>query len=127
MLLNKLGKFVTRNRWWVIAVWIVIAVAITAFSPKLSSVTSSDQTSFLPNKYQSVQAQKLADKAFPQSKDDVEILLVQRQDGGKLTAGDRSAVQTLANKLQAAKIHKVVAVIAPNQAISKDGTTQMVQ
>ncbi|MEJ0073634.1 MAG: hypothetical protein WDN27_06225 [Candidatus Saccharibacteria bacterium] len=67
-MLNALGKFITKYRWWVIAVWIVAAVGIAAFAPKLSSVESSDQTSFLPSKYQSVQAQKIADKAFPQSK-----------------------------------------------------------
>jgi len=125
--LNKLGSFITRNRWWVIAVWVVIAIVITAFSPKLSSVTSSDQTSFLPSKYESVQAQKIGDKAFPQSKNDVEILLVKRTDGGKLTSADQQAIQTLADKLQAAKVQKVVTVRTSDQAVSKDGTAQMVQ
>jgi len=126
-MLNKLGGFITKNRWWVIAFWVILTVVITGFAPKLSSVTSSDQTSFLPNKYESVQAQKIADKAFPQSKDDVEILLVKRQDGSKLTAADQEATQTLANKLQQAHIKKVVAVQTSAQAISKNGTAQMVQ
>ncbi|HSX15162.1 MAG TPA: MMPL family transporter [Candidatus Saccharimonadales bacterium] len=126
-MLNKLGNFIVRNRWWVIAVWVVIAVVITAFAPKLSSVTSTDQTSFLPKKYESVQAQKIGEKAFPQSKDDVEILLVKRTDGGKLTAADRTAAQTLADQLQAANIHKVVAVQTSEQSLSKDGTAQLVQ
>lgn len=126
-MLNKLGNFITKNRWWVIAVWVVVAIIITAFSPKLSSVTSTDQTSFLPNKYQSVQAQKIADKVFPESKDDVEILLVQRQDGGKLTDADQTTIQTLATNLQAAHIQKVVAVQTSVQSQSKDGTAQLVQ
>ncbi|HUC86863.1 MAG TPA: MMPL family transporter, partial [Candidatus Saccharimonadales bacterium] len=126
-MLEKLGNFITRNRWWVIAVWIVAAIVITAFSPKLSSVTSSDQTSFLPSKYESVQAQKIGEKAFPESKDDVEILLVQRQDGGKLTPDDQSNIQTLATKLQDAKIYKVVAVQTSAQNVSKSGTAQLVQ
>lgn len=126
-MLNKLGTFITKNRWWVIAVWVVVAVAITAFAPKLSSVTSSDQTSFLPSKYASVQAQKIAEKAFPQSKDDVEILLVQRQDGGKLTGADQASISTLASNLQAAHIHKIVAVQTSDKSVSKDGTAQLVQ
>lgn len=126
-MLNKLGNFITRNRWWVIAVWIVVAAVITAFAPKLSSVTSSDQTSFLPGKYESVQAQKVGDKAFPQSKNDTEILLVERKDGGKLTEADQSAAQTLAQRLQAAHVHKVVAVQTSTQSISKNGTAQMIQ
>ena len=126
-MLNKLGNFITKNRWWVIAAWVVAAILITAFSPKLSSVTSTDQTSFLPSKYESVQAQKIADKAFPQAKDDVEILLVKRQDGGKLTAGDKTAITNLASNLKAAKLAKVDDVQTSAQTISKDGTAQMVQ
>lgn len=126
-MLNQLGKFITRNRWWVIAVWVVVSVVIAAFSPKLSSVTSSDQTSFLPNKYESVQAGNIGDKAFPQSKDDTEILLVSRKDGGKLTTGDLTAVKTLANQLQAAHLHRIADVQTSGQFVSKDGTAQMVQ
>ncbi len=126
-MLNKLGNFIVRNRWWVILTWVVAAVVITVFSPKLSSVTSSDQTSFLPSKYESVQAQKVADKAFPQSKDDVEILLIRRTDEAQLTAADKAKIQALAQQLQAAHLDKVAAVVASPQAVSKDGTAQMVQ
>jgi RND superfamily putative drug exporter len=128
-MLNKLGKFITRNRWWVIGTWIVLAVVITAFAPKLSSVTSTDQTSFLPSKYESVQAQKVGEKAFPQSKDDTEILLVKRSDGSKLTITDQQTIQALADKLQAAKVTRVQAVqtSTDTQSVSKDGTAQMVQ
>lgn len=126
-MLNKLGNFIARNRWWVIGVWVILAVVITAFSPQLSSVTSSDQTSFLPNKYESVQAQKIGDKAFPQSKNDTELLLMKRQDGGKLTSADKQAVSTLADGLEAAKLHRVESVTTSDHAVSKDGTAQLVQ
>ena len=126
-MLNQLGKFITKNRWWVIGVWIVLAVSITMFAPKLSSVTSTDQTSFLPNKYESVQAQKIGDKAFPESKDDTEILLVKRQDGGKLTDADHTAIQQLADNLKAAKINKVADVQTSGQTVSKNGKAQTVQ
>jgi putative drug exporter of the RND superfamily len=128
-MLNKLGTFITRNRWWVIAAWVVIVVVITAFAPKLSSVTSTDQTSFLPSKYESVQAIKIGEKAFPQTKDDTEILLVKRQDGAKLTASDHQAIQTLASSLKAAKLDRVADVNTSDavQNVSKDGTAQMVQ
>ncbi|HVU59621.1 MAG TPA: hypothetical protein VHC98_02180, partial [Candidatus Saccharimonadales bacterium] len=121
-MLNKLGSFVATYRWWVIGAWIVLAIAITVFSPKLSSVTSSDQTSFLPSKYETVQAQHIAEKAFPATKNDVEILLVERQDGNVLTAGDKQAVQAFAGNLQAKHLPSVAAVVASPQAVSADGT-----
>lgn len=125
-MLNKLGDFIAKNRWWVIGVWIVLTIVISAFAPKISSVTSSDQTSFLPNKYESVQAQKLADKAFPETKDDSEVLLVKRHDGGKLTDADKAAVQALVSSLKAANLHKVVDAATSSSQISRDGTAQLV-
>jgi len=124
--LNKLGTFIAKNRWWVIAAWVVLAVAITALSPKLSSVESSDQTSFLPSKYESSQAQKLATKAFPQSNDDTEILLVTRKDGGKLTAQDHTTLQLLAAKFNAQHLPHVVGVVTSPQSVSHNGTAQLV-
>src|SRR5580700_6795148 len=126
-MLNALGTFITKYRWWVIGVWVVLAVIITAFSPKLSSVESSNQTGFLSSKYESFQAQNIGNKSFPQSKDDVEILVVQRQDGGKLTATDKASIQTLAHQLNVTKLPKVVTVKTSAQEVSKDGTTQLVQ
>ncbi len=127
MLLGKLGTFITRNRWWVIGVWVVASIAITAFSPKLSSVESSNQTSFLPSKYESSKAQKLADTAFPQSNDDTEILLVTRKDGARLTPQDLATTAVMAQQFTAAKLPHIVSVAASPQAVSKDGTAQMVQ
>jgi RND superfamily putative drug exporter len=126
-MLNKLGSFIVKNRWWVIGIWVIVAVAITAFSPKLSSVTSSDQTSFLPSKYDSVQAQKVADAAFPQSKNDVELLIVKRHDGAKLTPENRANIQALATKLQADTLASVAAVQTSDQTVARSGTAQMVQ
>lgn len=126
-MLNKLGNFITRNRWWVIGAWVLVTIAIAAFAPKLSSVTSSDQTSFLPSKYESVQAQKIATKSFPQSKDDVEILVVKRSDGGNLTSVDQSAIEGLAANIQNAHIKHVVAARTSAEATSKDGKAQTIQ
>jgi len=125
--LNKLGNFIAKNRWWVIGFWVILSVVITVFSPKLSSVTSRDQTSFLPSKYESVQAGKIGDKAFPQSKNDTEVVLMQRKDGGKLTSNDKAAVQALAQQFNADHPSKIVAVQTSSELVSKDGTAQMVQ
>lgn len=125
-MLNALGKFITRNRWWVIGTWFAAAVVITLAAPKLSSVVSSNQTSFLPSKYESVQAEKIADKAFPQAKNDAELLLVERKDGGRLTPTDLQNIQILAASIQAAKLPHVQAAVAPLGSLSQDGTAQLV-
>jgi RND superfamily putative drug exporter len=60
-----LGRVVVRNPLKVILAWVVVSVAVVAFSPRLTDIINADQTSFLPDSYESVQAQQLAEQAFP--------------------------------------------------------------
>ena len=53
---NRWGQFVVRRAWWVIAGWLVGAFLIIGLLPSLADITSGDQGSFLPDKYESVQA-----------------------------------------------------------------------
>jgi RND superfamily putative drug exporter len=126
-MLNKLGTFIVRHRWWVILSWVILAVVITVFSPKLSDVTSSDQSSFLPDSYETSQAAKIADKAFPNSKNDVELLVVKRTDGAKLTKNDLDTTANAAKTLTGKHLSKVAVVLASPQSVSQDGTTQLMQ
>ena len=48
---GRLGAFVVRRAWWVIAGWLLTGIAIIATSPSLSDITSADQGSFLPETY----------------------------------------------------------------------------
>ena len=113
-MLNKLGNFIVKDRWWVILVWVVLAIVITIFSPKLSSVTSSDQTSFLPDKYESVAAGKIADKASASGGIDFAPLIqfrrqIQRQalargNAGHLAARFRRCLAIFAHEQNRARI-----------------------
>ena len=58
-----LGRTVVRHPWWTIVAWVVAAAAAIALAPKMD--THTNQQDFLPSKYESVQAGKLADRAFP--------------------------------------------------------------
>ena len=60
---STLGRVIVRHPWRVIAVWIVAAVAVIGLAPRLT--TTSNEASFLPGHYQSVQAQDLQQRAFP--------------------------------------------------------------
>ena len=123
---SRLGSFVTRRPWWVICAWVVAAVVIVAVAPSLSSVSSSDQTSFLPNSYESMQAQQLADRTFPQNADATGIFVVQRADGGKLTAADLSRVGALTLGLNKAHVGRVAAVVTSPAMEAPNGKAQLV-
>ena len=92
---GALGRLVVRNPWKVILAWVVVSVAVIAFSPRLSEIVNPDQTSFLPDSYESVQAQQLAEQAFPQAGGATVIGVVKRADGAPLAGADVQRVQQL--------------------------------
>ena len=122
---SRLGSFITHHPWWVIAVWVVAAAVIVLVSPSLSSVSNADQSSFVPDSYESAQAQKLATQQFPENANATSVFVVKRADGGKLSAADTQLVGTLATQLNDAHIEHVAAVVTSPQSASPDGTAQL--
>jgi putative drug exporter of the RND superfamily len=121
-----LGRVVVRHPIRVILAWVVIAVAVVAFSPRLTDIINADQTSFLPDTYESVQAQQLAEQAFPQASAATVIGVVKRADGGPLTEADTQRVQQLAGQLGQAGIDRVMAAQTAPQAVSPNRQVQLV-
>ncbi len=109
------GRFVVRHPIWVIATWVVIAVVVIGFAPKLTSTT--DEASFLPSHYESIQAIELQQKAFPQAATPAAIIVVERQDGAPLTGADSAKVTQIGQALSDKHIDNVTAIqVAPASA-----------
>jgi putative drug exporter of the RND superfamily len=123
---RALGRFVVRNPLKVILAWVVVSVAVVTFSPRLTDIINADQTSFLPDSYESVQAQQLATEAFPQASGSTVIGVVKRADGGPLTDADVKRTQQLAQQLSAAGIDRVAAAQTAPQAVSPNRSVQLV-
>jgi putative drug exporter of the RND superfamily len=121
-----LGRVVVRNPLKVILAWVVVSVAVVAFSPRLTDIINADQTSFLPDSYESVQAQELAEEAFPQASGSTVIGVVKRADGGPLTDADVARAQQLAQELSSAGIDRVAAAQTAPQAVSPNRSVQLV-
>jgi RND superfamily putative drug exporter len=77
--------------------WIVVSVLIILTAPKLSS--TSDQSEFLPSKYESIRAANLQTEAFPQQTAVGALVVFDRTDGGTLTAGDTATIKQVVNEL----------------------------
>ncbi|MEU9844858.1 MMPL family transporter [Actinomadura sp. NPDC048032] len=120
----RLARFVVRHPWWTIVAWLVAAVLIIALSPKLT--TESDQGDFLPSKYESVQALKIAEKAFPQQEDTSSLIVVKRSDGQPLTAQDSAKVNEAAKSLNAKKPPTVLGFATGPQAVAPNKAVQVV-
>ena len=122
----RLSQFVVARRWWVIGAWIVAAVAIVPFSPKLGDVTNSNEASFLPSSYESAQADKLARKAFPEQAGASALLVFSREDGGRLTAANGKTIDAAVQAVAGAGIDRVEGIqTGAAEQRSPDGKLQM--
>ena len=121
-----LGEFVVRRAWWVIGGWLAVAIAIIATAPSLADITSSDQGSFLPAEYESVQAIDLAKKAFPQQTTSTAIIVVKRSDGQPLTTTDQAKVDQAAQALLAKNIPDTSGCVTGPPAVAPDKSIQII-
>jgi RND superfamily putative drug exporter len=123
---GRLGAFVVRRAWWVIAGWLVAAIAIIAVSPSLADITSADQGSFLPKTYEAVQAIDLAKSAFPQQSTATAIIVVKRSDGQPLTEADQAMVGQAAQALQGQDIPRTAGYLTGPPAVAPDKSVQVI-
>ena len=100
-----LGRLAANHPWRVIAVWIIAAIAVISTAPQLT--TTSNEASFLPSHYESIQATNLQQSAFPQVQTAAAIIVLEPTNGTALTSADSATVQRIAGKLQAAHIADV--------------------
>ncbi|HEU4966031.1 MAG TPA: MMPL family transporter [Candidatus Saccharimonadales bacterium] len=123
--MKRFGEFIVAKRWWVLAFWLIAAVAIVALSPSLSSVESTDQSSFLPKSYESIKAMDTAKQVSPQSQDASDIIVFRPAAGGELSTTDTQAVQTIVSQLNARHIGHVAMVMSSAQQLSPDHHLQL--
>ena len=123
---GRWGRFVVRRPWWVIGGWLVVVAFIIGFLPNLSDITSADQGSFLPSKYESVQAANLARTAFPQQVTSTALVVVKRTDGTPLTDQDQQRVAQLATAIGSRSIHGLGTPLTGPTAVAPNRSVQLI-
>ena len=114
---HRIGRTVVRHPIWTIVTWIVAAVVIFLTAPAL--VSNSNESSFLPTSYESIQAMNLQQDSFPAAFTPAAEVLYQRTDGQPFTAADKALISKVTTELGQKKIDQVQGVI-PGM-YSKDG------
>jgi RND superfamily putative drug exporter len=94
---RSLGKLVAHRPWFVIAAWVIAAIAVVSTAPALTS--TQDQSEFLPKHYESVKAISVQQKAFPERGEVGAIVVVDRSGGGRLSEQDQTQVGDIATRL----------------------------
>ncbi|MFF3326327.1 MMPL family transporter [Streptomyces sp. NPDC002889] len=116
---GMIGRSSVRHPWLTITAWVVAAVALTSLAPQLTS--TANQADFLPSHYESVRAQDLQERAFPQQEQPASVAVFRRTDNAVLTEADRKDVADVAAALQAAGIERIEKVETGPQAVSPNG------
>jgi RND superfamily putative drug exporter len=109
------GRLSVRFRWVIVLAWVAGTAAAMVLLPSLSSVTQSDNTSFLPASAPSEQAAKLASPL--QGASLTAVTVVAARIGGPLSGTDQTFVARLAGSLS--RVARVTAVRDAGQ--SADG------
>jgi putative drug exporter of the RND superfamily len=125
--MKAFGEFITRKRWWVLATWLVAAVVIVAFSPRLSSIETNDQSGFLPKEYESIKAMTVAKQISATSQNPTDVIVFQKKAGGALNAADTKAIGGIVAALAGAHIPHVLAVATSPQQLAPNGKVQLAQ
>jgi RND superfamily putative drug exporter len=125
----SLGRLASRRPWWIIAVWILVAVVVGVFAPKLQ--TTSEESEFLPDHYESIKAADIQAEKFPGATTPAAILVFEREDGKPLTEEDRADVERIAEELgpglgKDTFVQQVVTVNPQGRPnVSEDGLVQL--
>ncbi len=126
-MIKKFSDFITEKRWYIVIFWVIAAIVTVTLSPSLSSVTSDDQASFLPDTYESATAQGIAKQAFQQSEGQSAIVLFKKSDNKQLNTEDQRQIQEAVKQLNTAGIERVEKVVSVPQMLSQNKQIQLAQ
>jgi RND superfamily putative drug exporter len=100
LIFEAIGRFSVKFRWLMVLVWLVGTVAAVHSFPSLSSVTQSDNTSFLPASAPSQKAINLA-KVFGKTASAPTVgVIAATNNGASLSTGDSSYITSLQSSLE---------------------------
>jgi RND superfamily putative drug exporter len=123
--MERFGRFIVKNRWWVLAVWIVVAIAIVGLSPKLSSVESNNESNFLPKNSESYQALNVAKKISPYSKDATDTIVFENKNHQTLSTANRQLIGQTVLALASKHLPRVALVTTSPQQLAPNGKVQL--
>jgi len=124
-MMKALGEFIVKRRWWVVGIWIVAAIIIVSLSPKLSTIESDDQSSFLPNTYESVKAGEVASKISDNVEAPTDIILFKSTTSALLSQQDQATIAAIVSDLNGKKIEHVVSVQTSPEQLSPNSKAQL--
>lgn len=123
--MNKFGQFIVRKRWWVVGAWLIAAVLIVGLAPAISTIESTDQSSFLPSNYESVKAGDVAKSISKNSQNASDIIVFKSKDGKALSPTDQDLISETVKKLDSDHLKNVSSIKTSQQQLAPNKTAQL--
>ena len=125
--MKKFAEFIVKRRWWILAVWLIAAVAIIGLSPKLSSIQSNDQSGFLPKNYESIQAMQVAKKISSVSENPTDIIVFKSKTNAVLSDTDLAKINQTILALNSQKLNRVVGIVSSPEQLAPNHKVLLAQ
>jgi len=97
---HRLGRFTASHPWMICAVWLLAGAALALFAPRWDTRTQDDDVRFIPDRFTSVRAFQLMEKAFPQEVTASNLVFVVERDNESLTDADFTLVTRIIQDLE---------------------------
>jgi RND superfamily putative drug exporter len=94
---KKLGQFITRKPWVIIAIWVLVLIVMAPLAMNLSDSLKYDATNFMPKDTDSQKAQDIYVQQFPQASESSQTQLIT-----VIQSDNRTATMDFVNRLDAA-------------------------
>src|SRR5437764_9510651 len=96
----RLGHFAAYQSWIVCAAWLIIGVVLTVVAPAWDAQAQDDDVRFVPDRFTSVRAYQIMEKAFPQDVSASQIIFAFERADAPLTDADFACVDALVRDLE---------------------------
>lgn len=96
----ELGRITARHPWIVCLLWVIGGVSLARVAPPWDAQTQDDDVRFIPDRYTSVRAHQLMEKAFPQDVMASNLVFVVEREEAPLTESDMALVDAMVKDLE---------------------------
>src|SRR5262249_43954587 len=97
---SRLGRFTVSYPWAICALWLAVGGGLAVVAPRWDNRTQDDDIRFVPDRFTSVRAYQIIEKAFPQDVFASNLIFAVERDDAALTAADYALVDRLIQALE---------------------------
>jgi RND superfamily putative drug exporter len=96
----RLGHFAAYQSWIVCAAWLVLGVALTVVAPAWDAKAQDDDVRFVPERFTSVRAYQLLEKAFPDDVFACRVVFALEREDSALSDADFAVAEAIIKEVE---------------------------